>query len=436
MSLDDAQKPENDRASDRHSVFGRRIRTQLTHERPTTHECTLSTENVTQDEPVAGDLTAPARVAHVPVIGQPATENGARFTPPDTMSSAEPVGGPATVARDTEPWLHAQAPSQVDEAVGETWPSKQVTESEQLHEVAASPNGESPPTTEFDQLAGPVHELTSVEDVESLPESLGEGRTNHAPQPRNPAFPPPEWGSLPQEAPVVYGERKTDGPQGSPGQVPASASSDAANPSRRREALDRAAVEAVRQGALLQSALVNHGEMVGVKYIFEQTLDHHAPIPAGYLDVVREVYAEPRADEGRPYDTGDAARDTGRTAGEAEGSLLRTSRRSWSFANAFEALRPEGSVLVLARPPASGRTITAYALLARLVDEGLVDEVWPVSFGGSGTFRRDAFPANTIVAMCSSSRPMKKTSRSTSPSEQIWKRSKPLSYVATVGSSS
>ncbi|WTV52217.1 hypothetical protein OG286_21430 [Kitasatospora sp. NBC_00039] len=190
----------------------------------------------------------------------------------------------------------------------------------------------------------------------------------------------------------MYGERKTDGPQGSPGQVPASASSDAANPSRRREALDRAAVEAVRQGALLQSALVNHGEMVGVKYIFEQTLDHHAPIPAGYLDVVREVYAEPRADEGRPYDTGDAARDTGRTAGEAEGSLLRTSRRSWSFANAFEALRPEGSVLVLARPPASGRTITAYALLARLVDEGLVDEVWPVSFGGSRHFPARRLP--------------------------------------------
>ncbi|CAM5633564.1 hypothetical protein SSPIM334S_03069 [Streptomyces spiroverticillatus] len=131
-------------------------------------------------------------------------------------------------------------------------------------------------------------------------------------------------------------------------------------------------MEAFRHAALLQRALVNHGEMIGVKNVFEQTLDSHAPIPSGYLDVVREVYAEPYA---TPIDVQDGTHGQHR-----------------SFDGAYALLRPEGSVLVLDRPPGTSRTITAYALLARLVEDGLVKEVWPVSFGGSQYFPAKRLP--------------------------------------------
>ncbi|MDH6521898.1 hypothetical protein M2159_008191 [Streptomyces sp. SAI-090] len=125
------------------------------------------------------------------------------------------------------------------------------------------------------------------------------------------------------------------------------------------------AVEAVGQAAVLQRALVNYGEMTATKYVFEQTLDAHAPIAREYLAVMQEVYAEPPGDD----------------ASQAS-----------PFDRSLAALRPAGSVLVLNRPPASGRTITAYALLGRLLDEGVLTEVRPISFGNSQHFPARRLP--------------------------------------------
>ncbi|MCI4085654.1 hypothetical protein MRQ86_36245 [Streptomyces sp. MMS21 TC-5] len=125
------------------------------------------------------------------------------------------------------------------------------------------------------------------------------------------------------------------------------------------------AVEAVGQAAVLQRALINRGEMVGTKYVFEQTLDSHAPISPEYLAVVREVYAEPHP------------------AGPESSS---------SFENALGALRPAGSVLVINRPLNCGRTILAYALLARLLDDEVINEARPLSFGGSQHFPTRRLP--------------------------------------------
>ncbi|MFJ4576349.1 hypothetical protein ACIP4W_34030 [Streptomyces sp. NPDC088846] len=57
------------------------------------------------------------------------------------------------------------------------------------------------------------------------------------------------------------------------------------------------AIEAVGQAATLQRALINLGEMIGTKYVFEQTLDADAPIDAEYLAVIRRVYAKPRSED-------------------------------------------------------------------------------------------------------------------------------------------
>ncbi|MFI8850295.1 hypothetical protein ACIGW3_08910 [Streptomyces sp. NPDC053499] len=127
----------------------------------------------------------------------------------------------------------------------------------------------------------------------------------------------------------------------------------------------REAVEAVGQDAVLQWAFVNYGEQVGTKYVYEQTLDSHAPISPEYLAVVREVYAEPRSDD-RP-------------------------ERS-PFAEALGALRASGSVLVINRPPNSSRTFTAYALLAHLLDDEVISEVRPLPFGGSKHFPTKRLP--------------------------------------------
>ncbi|MFC8668733.1 hypothetical protein [Streptomyces sp. NPDC057199] len=127
-----------------------------------------------------------------------------------------------------------------------------------------------------------------------------------------------------------------------------------------------ATVEAVGQAAVLQRALINHGEMIGKKYVFEQTLDSHAPIAPEYLAVMREVYAEPRRED-----------DAWLTS---------------PFDGALAALRPAGSILVLSRPPDSGRTITAYVLLGRLLDEGVITEVRPIPFGGSQHFPTRRLP--------------------------------------------
>lgn len=126
------------------------------------------------------------------------------------------------------------------------------------------------------------------------------------------------------------------------------------------------AIEAVGQAATLQRALINLGEMIGTKYVFEQTLDADAPIDAEYLAVIRSVYAKPRA----------------------EG----TDRTRSPFAQALQILRPSGSVLVINRPPNSSRTTTAYALLDQLVEEGLISEVRPLSFGGSQHFPARRLP--------------------------------------------
>ncbi|MFJ2019626.1 hypothetical protein [Streptomyces nodosus] len=124
-------------------------------------------------------------------------------------------------------------------------------------------------------------------------------------------------------------------------------------------------VEAVGQAAVLQRAFNNYGEQIGTKYVYEQTLDSHAPISPEYLSVVREVYAEPRPED--------------RLAPSP-------------FKQALEALRAAGSVLVISRPPNSSRTFTAYALFAHLLDDGVITEVRPLSFGGSKHFPTRRLP--------------------------------------------
>jgi hypothetical protein len=124
-------------------------------------------------------------------------------------------------------------------------------------------------------------------------------------------------------------------------------------------------VEAVGQAAVLQRAFINNGEQVGTKYVYEQTLDSHAPISSNYLNVVREVYAEPRRED--------------RLAPSP-------------FKQALEALRAAGSVLVISRPTNSSRTFTAYALFAHLLDDGIITEVRPLSFGGSKHFPTRRLP--------------------------------------------
>ncbi|MFE6096414.1 hypothetical protein ACFQ7M_31175 [Streptomyces massasporeus] len=125
------------------------------------------------------------------------------------------------------------------------------------------------------------------------------------------------------------------------------------------------AVEAVGQAAVLQRAFINNGEQVGTKYVYEQTVDSHAPISSEYLDVVREVYAEPH-----------------------RGDRLAPS----PFKQALEALRAAGSVLVISRPTNSSRTFTAYALFAHLLSDGVITEVRPLSFGGSKHFPTRRLP--------------------------------------------
>ncbi|MGW6526669.1 hypothetical protein [Streptomyces venezuelae] len=116
---------------------------------------------------------------------------------------------------------------------------------------------------------------------------------------------------------------------------------------------------------MLQRAFINYGEQVGTKHVYEQTLDSHAPISPEYLAVAREVYAEPhREDRLAPS----------------------------PFKQALVALRASGSALVISRPPNSSRTFTAYALLAHLLDDGVITEVRPLSFGGSKHFPTRRLP--------------------------------------------
>ncbi len=111
--------------------------------------------------------------------------------------------------------------------------------------------------------------------------------------------------------------------------------------------------------------MVNNGEMIAVKNVFEQTLDTHAPISAGYLDVVSEVYAELYVKQ--------------------DGDYFAKTERS-TFTDAYSLLETDGSVLVISRPPGTSRNITAYALMARLMESGLIKEVWPLSFGSASVF--------------------------------------------------
>ena len=136
-------------------------------------------------------------------------------------------------------------------------------------------------------------------------------------------------------------------------------------PSTAPSAPARESVEAVGQAAVLQRAFYNYGEQVGTKYVYEQTLDSHAPISPEYLAVVREVYAEPQYED-------------------------RTTPPP--FKQALETLRAAGSVLVISRPPNSSRTFTAYALLAHLKREGAIAEVRPLPFGGSKHFPTRRLP--------------------------------------------
>ncbi len=134
----------------------------------------------------------------------------------------------------------------------------------------------------------------------------------------------------------------------------------------RRHTPDPGTVEEVRHATLLQGALINNGEMIAVKNVYEQTLDTHAPITAEYLDVVSKVYAELHTRKNR-----------NQSGEEVEQS---------TFGDACSLLRPSGSILVLNRPPGTSRMITAHALLAHLLDAGVIKEAWPLSFGGSQYF--------------------------------------------------
>ncbi|MCT9138290.1 hypothetical protein [Streptomyces violarus] len=138
-----------------------------------------------------------------------------------------------------------------------------------------------------------------------------------------------------------------------------------------RQTPDPATVEAFHQAALLQRALINNGEMIAVKNVFEQTLDTHAPISARYLDIIRGVYAELHTKQDGVYVT------------ETERS---------TFNDGYSLLEPAGSVLVLSRPPGTSRNITAYAFMAHLIEGGLIKEVWPLSFGSASIFPSKRLP--------------------------------------------
>ncbi|MGW1838658.1 hypothetical protein [Streptomyces sp. NPDC002067] len=111
--------------------------------------------------------------------------------------------------------------------------------------------------------------------------------------------------------------------------------------------------------------------MIAVKNVFEQTLDTHAPISSDYLDVVSEVYAELYTKRDGGY--------SGRT-------------EAGTFSDAYSLLEPAGSVLVISRSPGTSRNITAYALMARLMENELIKEVWPLSFGSSSIFPAKRLP--------------------------------------------
>ncbi|MFG2918025.1 hypothetical protein ACGF0D_34680 [Kitasatospora sp. NPDC048298] len=121
--------------------------------------------------------------------------------------------------------------------------------------------------------------------------------------------------------------------------------------------------------------------MIGTKYVFEQSLDYDAPVSSEYLNVIYEVYAEPRAV------SLDRTRDGSHelTYNTSERDSQQQSPLS-PFNEALESLRAPGAVLVLARPPGTGRSITAYALYARLLHAKFIDEVRPIPFGGSQHF--------------------------------------------------
>lgn len=163
----------------------------------------------------------------------------------------------------------------------------------------------------------------------------------------------------------------------------------AASPAQANSATP-ADVRAVHQTALLQRAWLNYGEMIGQKYVFEQTLDYHAPIPSEYLAVVREVYAAPHPNGISERSVRDLVADSTTTSRFTSTSL--SYHQEAAFTQAVDRLRPAGAVLVLNRPPNTGRTITAHALLGRLLDEAVISEVRPVPFGGSQHFPAKRLP--------------------------------------------
>ncbi|NJP96448.1 hypothetical protein HCN51_44660 [Nonomuraea sp. FMUSA5-5] len=99
-----------------------------------------------------------------------------------------------------------------------------------------------------------------------------------------------------------------------------------------------------------QHALYNYGEMIAVKQVVEHPVDHDE-IEQPLLTAVTAVFAEPD-----------------------------------NFDDLFNHLRAPGSVLVLNLPPNAGRTTLAYALLARLQDEGLTRQVRTLRYGGASDF--------------------------------------------------
>ncbi|WP_423833661.1 hypothetical protein [Streptomyces manipurensis] len=210
-------------------------------------------------------------------------------------------------------------------------------------------------------------ETEAIEGSELPSQALHESRSVHRDE-RDAATVDwdPNRGPSPTESSGVEGSAPPNTP--STAAMPPEDPSDGAS---LRHTPDPATVEAFRQASLLQRALINNGEMIAVKNVFEQTLDTHAPISAEYLDVVREVYAELHVKQAGDYFTG-AERST--------------------FSDAYSLLEPAGAVLVLSRPPGTSRNITAYALMSRLMEDGLIKEVWPLSFGSASIFPAKRLP--------------------------------------------
>ncbi|MGA4539022.1 hypothetical protein ACPA54_03425 [Uniformispora flossi] len=287
------------------------------------------------------------------VFNLPVDESGPNQADGGRPPDEPPSGGIPAPIEEPEPWRH-----QTD-----------VPTPPRHSPLAAASDPQPVPATDAEPTECPQPEGVPNERAVT---NVGDQRSN--------AYSPPTSDAFRSDS------SPPDAPEGLPGPT---GDADAATSTPTPEG-----VEAALQAVLMQRAWLNLGEMVGVKYVFEQTLDYHAPIAPEYLNIVREVYAEPPVeDTGR--DSHNEIRLDNRPSASvppASGAPARTRTARVSFADLCDQLTAPGATIVLPRPAGTGRTITAHALLAWLVDHRFIDEVWPIPFGGSRHFPAKRLP--------------------------------------------